>query len=66
MCNAFVIPSTLSRLSEYTRSSTLLHISSSVASDGRPDLVLSSKDVLPRLNSRTQNLTCAYDGAEDP
>ena len=37
-----------------------------MASDGRPDLVLSSKDVLLRLNSPTQNLICAYDGAEDP
>ena len=53
---------TLNRLSEYTRSRTLLHISSSVASDGRPDLVSSSKDVLLRLNSPTQNLTCAYIG----
>ena len=66
MCNAFAISSTLIRLSEYTRSRTLLHISSSVAFDGRPDLVSSSKDVLLRLNSPTQNLTCAYDGAEDP
>ena len=66
MCNAFAISSTLIRLSEYTRSRTLLHISSSVASDGRPDLVSSSKDVLLSLNSPTQNLTCAYDGAEDP
>ena len=66
MCNAFTISSTLTRLSEYTRSRTLLHISSSVASDGRPDLVSSSKDVLLRLNSPTQNLTYAYDGAEDP
>ena len=65
MCNAFAISSTLIRLLEYTRSRTLLHISSSVASDGRPDLVSSSKDVLLRLNSPTQNLTCAYDGAED-
>ena len=39
MCNAFTISSILIRLSEYTRSRTLLHISSSVASDGRPDLV---------------------------
>ena len=62
ICNAFAISST----SEYTRSRTLLHISSLVASDGRPDLVSSSKDVLLRLNSQTQNLTCAYDGAEDP
>ena len=66
MCNAFAISSILSRLSEYTRSRTLLHISSSVTSDGRPDLVSSSKDVLLHLNSPTQNLTCAYDGAEDP
>ena len=36
-----------------------------MASDGCPDLV-SSKDFLPRLYSPTQNLTCAYDGAEDP
>ena len=56
--NAFAISSTLIRLSEYTRSCTLLHISSSVASDGRPDLVSSSKDVLLRLNSPNQNLTC--------
>ena len=62
MCNAFAISSTLIRLSEYTRSHTL----SSVASDGRPDLVSSSKDVLLRLNSPTQNLTWAYDDAEDP
>ena len=34
-----------------------LHISSSVASSGHPDLASSSKDVLPRLNSPTQNLT---------
>ena len=66
MCNAFAISSTLISLSEYTRSCTLLHIFSSLASDGRPDLVSSSKDVLPRLNPPTQNLTCAYDGAEDP
>ena len=66
MCNAFAISSTLTRLSEYTRSRTLLHISSSVASDGRPDLVSSSKDVLPRLNPPNQNLTCSYDSAEDP
>ena len=66
MCNAFAISSTLIRLLEYTRSRTLLHISSLVASDARPDLVSSSKDVLLRLNSPTQNLTCAYDGAEDP
>ena len=66
MCNAFAISTTLIRLSEYTRSRTLLHISSSVASDGRQDLVSSSKDVLLRSNSPTQNLTCAYDGAEDP
>ena len=66
MCNAFAISSTLIGLSEYTRSRILLHISSSVASDGRPDLVLSSKNVLLRLNSPTQNLTCAYHGAEDP
>ena len=66
MCNAFAISYTLSRLSEYTRSRTLLHISSSVASDGRPDLVSSSQDVLLRLNSPTQNLTWAYDGAVDP
>ena len=65
MCIAFAIPSTLIRLSEYTRSRTLLHISSSVASDERPDLVSSSKNVLLRLNSPTQNLTCVYDGAED-
>ena len=64
MCNEFAIASTLIRLSEYARSRTLLHISSSVASDGRPDLVSSSKDVLLRLNSTTQNLTCTYDGAE--
>ena len=69
-CNAFAISSTLIRLSEYTRSRTLLHISSPVASDGRPgdgrpDLISSSKDVLLHLNSPTQNLTCAYDGAED-
>ena len=51
MCNAFAISSTLIRLSEYTRSRTLLHISSSVASDGRPDLVSSSKDVLLRLKT---------------
>ena len=37
MCNAFAISSTLICLSEYTRSRTLLHISSSVASDRRPD-----------------------------
>ena len=66
MCNAFAISSTLIRLSEYTRVRALLHISSSVASDGRPNLVLSSKDVLLRLNSPIKNLTCAYDGAEDP
>ena len=66
MCNAFAIFSTLTHLSEYTRSRTLLHISSSVASDGHPDRVSSSKDVLPRLNSPTQTLTCAYDGTEDP
>ena len=66
MCNAFAISSTLIRLSEHTRSRNLLHISSSVASDRLPDLVSSSKDVLLRLNSPTQNLTCAYDGAEDP
>ena len=66
MCNAFAISSTLIRLSEYTRSRTLLHISSSVAFDGRPDLVSSSKDVLLRLNSPTQNFTCVYDDAEDP
>ena len=35
MCNAFAISSNLIRLSEYTRSRTLLHISSSVASEGR-------------------------------
>ena len=58
MCNAFVVSSTLVRLSEYTRSRTLLHISSSLASDGRPDLVSSSKDVLLCLNTPTQNLTC--------
>ena len=63
MCIAFAISSTLICLSEYTRSRTLLHISSSMASDGRPDLVSSSKHVLLRLNSPTQNLTCAYDGA---
>ena len=63
MRNAFTISSTLIRLSEYTRSRSLLLISSS---DGRPDLVSSSKYVLLRLNSPTQNLTCAYDGAEDP
>ena len=66
MCNAFAISSTLIRLLVYTRSRTLLHISSSMASDGRLDLVSSSKDVLLRLNSPTQNLTYAYDGAEDP
>ena len=66
MCNAFAISSTLICLSEYTRSHNLLHISSSAASDGRPDLVLSSKDVLLRLNYPTQNLTCANDVAEDP
>ena len=58
-CNAFAISSTLIRLSENTRSRTLLHISSSMASDERPDLVSSSKDFLLRLNSPTQNLTCA-------
>ena len=36
-----------------------------MASDKRPDLVRSSKDVLLRLNYPTQNLTCAYDGTED-
>ena len=57
MPNACAISSTLIRLSEYTRSRIFLHISSSVASSGRPDLASSSKDVLPRLNSPTQNLT---------
>ena len=66
MPNACAVSSTWIRLSEYTRSRTFLHISSSVAPIGRPDLASSSKDVLPRLNSPTQNLTWAYDGAEDP
>ena len=57
MPHACTISSTWIRLSEYTRSRTFLHISSSVASSGRPDLASSSKDVLPRLNSPTQNLT---------
>ena len=57
MPNGCDISSTWIRLSEYTRSRTGLHISSSVASSGRPDLASSSKDVLPRLNSPTQNLT---------
>ena len=41
----------------YTRSRTFLHISSSVAPSGRPDLASSSKDVLPCLNSPSQNST---------
>ena len=57
MLNACAISSTCIRLSEYTRSRTFLHISSSVASNGRPDLASSSKDDLPRLNFLTQNLT---------
>ena len=61
MCNAFDISSTLIRLSEYFV--TYFFISGIW---WRPDLVSSSKDVLLRLNSPTQNLTCAYDGAEDP
>ena len=52
MCYAFAISSTLICLTEYTRSRTLLHISSSMASDGRPDLVSSSKDVLLPLSTR--------------
>ena len=59
MPNACAISSTWIHLSEYTRSRTFLHISSSVASSGRPDLASSSKDVLPHLNSPTQNLTWA-------
>ena len=59
MPNACAISSTWNRLSVYTRSRTFLHISSSVASSGHPDLASSSKDVLPRLNSPTQNLTWA-------
>ena len=59
MPNALLYSSTWIRLSEYTRSRTFLHIFSSVASSGRPDLVSSSKDVLPCLNSPTQNLTWA-------
>ena len=66
MPNACTSSYTWIRLSEYTRSRTFLHISSSVASSGRPDLASSSKDILLRLNSPTQNLTSAYDGAEDP
>ena len=66
MPNAWAISSTWIRLSEYTKSRTFLHFSSSVASSGRQDLASSSKDVLPRLNSPTQNLTLAKDGAEDP
>ena len=57
MPNACAVSSTCIRLSEYTRSRTFLHISSSVASSGRPDLASSSKDVLSRFNSPTQNLT---------
>ena len=33
-----------------------LHVSSAVAASGRPDLASFSKDILPRLNSPTQNL----------
>ena len=59
MPNACAISSTGIRLSGYTRFRTFLHISSSVASSGRSDLASSPKDVLPRLNSPTQNLTWA-------
>ena len=57
MPNACVISSSWIRLSEYTRFRTFFHISSLVASSGRPDLVLSSKDVQSRFNSPTQNST---------
>ena len=57
MHNACPISSTWILLSDYTRALTFLHISSSVASSGRPDLVSSSKDVLLPLDYPTQNLT---------
>ena len=50
MPNVCTISATWIRLSEYTRSRTFLHISSSQASNGHPDLASFSKDVLPRLN----------------
>ena len=55
MSNACAISSTWIHPSEYTRSWTFLHISSSVASSGHPALASSSKDVLLHLNSPTQN-----------
>ena len=54
MPNAFAISSTWIHLTEYTRSQTFLHISSSVASSRRPDQASSYKYVLPHSNSPTQ------------